>query len=80
MHFSNVFNDPGLWCMASGTIRPNSLVMQIGMAIDTPGFCFRKYQRGVALPAISDLVLPHQREFGSIVIKRVYPLIELPPF
>lgn len=53
----NVLHDPGFGGMAPSAVRPNRLVVHIGMAGDAFGFGFREDQGRMARPAIQFGVL-----------------------
>jgi hypothetical protein len=52
--------------------------MYIGMAIDTSGFCLRKYKGNVAGPAACFPVTPGQGHGCSVVVKRIDRFIQFP--
>lgn len=79
VNFTDVFNDPGPGGMTPGTIRPQSVFMQIIMTINALIFCGGEFKGFVARPAVDRPVLPLQLKSGAVVIKRHIPAVDLPP-
>jgi hypothetical protein len=78
VNFSDVCNHPVGGGMASAAIRSHSLVMHIGMTINTFLASFLKCQGNMALPAGDHLVLAFQRKPGGPVVKSQSFKIDLP--
>jgi len=66
--------------MASLAIGSYSLVVHIGMTVNTGCFCFRKHQTRMTLPAVKPLVLARERHRRLVMIERVNRLIKGPAF
>jgi hypothetical protein len=66
--------------MTSATIKACSGLVNIGVTFIAFGFCFRKYQGRMALPAVYLGMLPDQWQFGCVMIKRINIFIDLPAF
>jgi hypothetical protein len=71
VNFINIIYQPGGRSMTTRAIEAYRCLMYIIMAFVTFSFCFREYQRGMTLPAIDHRMLPNQRKFGCVVVKRV---------
>jgi hypothetical protein len=64
--------------MTSRTVIACCALMHIFVTLITFTFGFLKNQCGMTLSAVNYFVLPNQRQFGGVVVKRVNFFIELP--
>lgn len=80
MNFGNVFDDPRFWCMTTAAIKPNRLVVHIGMARHAIGVGLIKNKGWVAQFAVYLLVQPFKGEFRYVVIEGIGPGLQGPAF
>ena len=78
MYLADIFNNPGLWRVTFGTIRPQGAFVQILVTIQTLAFRIPKNQRFMAGTAVDRPMLADQPEFGTVMVKLDFPGINLP--
>lgn len=76
--FSNVIDDPGGRCMATGTIWSDGLIVHIGMTVNAFCACLCKFKRSVAHFAAYGRVLSGKRKLCGPVIEGEIFQVDLP--
>lgn len=69
VNLCNIVNQPGIWVVASGTIKAYGVFVKIGMTIDTAWFCLAEHQGGVTCPAFGIQVLTIKDEAGGFMVE-----------
>ena len=80
MHFGNVRYDPRFRRMAAGAVKPDGLVVHVGMTGHAFGLSLRENQCGVAKLATHILVQAFKGKCGRVMVKGIGSGDQFPAF